>query len=146
MKHKPQTEEEIAKSGLMQEGIYDFTIVSADETQSQSGNDMFALKLHVFDLDGTARVILDWVLPSFPKKYKHLHDALGLLDLYASGETKGSDLAGRSGKLILGIGKPYTDKNGIKRLNNTIVDYIKRDNLIKGELPKDVEEDFIPFG
>lgn len=146
MKHNPQTEEQIAAAGLMQPGVYDFTIVSAEEKQSQSGNDMFALKLNVFDHDGTARVILDWVLPSFAKKYKHLHDACGLLDLYQSGETKPSDLAGKSGKASIAIGGPYTDKNGIERVNNRIDDYIKRENSGTIAMPREVEDDEIPFG
>lgn len=147
MKHKAMTEEQIAASGLLQEGIYDFTIVSAEETQSQAGNDMFALKLNVFEGDGSARVILDWVMPSFAKKYKHLHDALGLLDKYASGETLASDLKDKSGKLLLGIGKPYTDKNGLERVNNSVIDYVKRDNLVKEETSADpLGDDEIPFG
>ena len=128
MKHKPQSEEEIASSGLLQDGIYDFTIASAEEKLSKSNNDMFALKLHVFDAEGKERIIFDWILPSFPKKYKHLHDALGLLDLYQSGETKSEDLVGKSGKLSLGIGKPYIDNSGVERVNNTVVDYVKRNN------------------
>ena len=150
MKHKPQTEEEIAASGLLQEGVYDFTIIEAKEKQSNSGNDMFALKLQVFDNDGQPRTILDWVLPSFAKKYKHLHDACGLLDLYKSGETTESDLLGKSGKLMLTIGKPYTDNNGLERVNNSVADYVKKENMIQSSKPSkafnvdDLEE--IPFG
>lgn len=149
MKHKAQTEEEIAASGLMQDGVYDFTIISAEEKQSQSGNDMFALKHNVFDHEGVSRIIFDWVLPSFPKKYKHLHDALGLLDLYKSGETKPEDLIGKSGKLMLGTGKPYADNNGIERINNTVVDYVKRNNTETYKaavMPQSVLDDEIPFG
>lgn len=153
MKHKPQTEEEIAKSGLMEPGVYDFKIIEAIDKPSKSGNDMFKLKLHVYDSTGEERIIFDWVLPDFPKKYKHLHDACGLLDLYLSGETTESDLVGKTGKLLLGIGKPYTDNNGIERTNNSVVDYVKKNNLQAYEtskLPKDVGEgllsgDEIPF-
>lgn len=149
MKHTPVTEEQIAAAGLLPEGVYDFTIASAEEKVSSGGNDMFALRLTVFDTQGEDRIIFDWVLPSFPKKYKHLHDALGLLDLYQSGETKSDNLVGKSGKLILGIGKPYTDNNGLERVNNSVVDYVKRDNVAtykSAVMPKAVLDDEIPFG
>lgn len=129
MKHEAKTEEEINEMGLLEDGIYDFTIIEAEETTSKKGKDMFKLKLHIFDTKGEPLVIFDWVLPDFPKKYKHLHDACGLLDLYQSGETKSGDLVGNSGKLLLGKGKPYTDSNGIERINNSVVDYVKKDNL-----------------
>lgn len=149
MKHQVKTEEEIAASGLLQDGVYDFTIVEATETTSKSGNDMFKLKLNVFDTNGDALVIFDWVLPDFPKKYKHLHDACGLLELYQSGETKPEDLMGKSGKLLLGKGKPYQDQNGIDRINNSVVDYVKRDNTQTyraAAMPQSVLDDEIPFG
>lgn len=149
MKHNAMTEEEIAKSGLMQEGIYDFTIVEATETKSKFGNDMFKLKLNIFDTDGTARVIFDWILPDFPKKYKHLHDACGLLDLYKSGETKPEDLIDKSGKLKLGVGKPYIGNDGFEKVNNSVLDYVKRDNMLPPSkptpLPADVADDVIDF-
>ena len=144
MKHTVRTDEEIAASGLLQEGIYDFEITLAEEKVSKNGADMFALKLNVFESDGSARVIRDWVLPDFPKKYKHLHDACGLLALYNSGETKPSDLEGKSGKLLLGIGKPYTDNNGNERVNNTVLDYIKRENATASSAKKEEIEE-IPF-
>ncbi len=150
MKHQALTEEQIAASGLLDDGVYDFTIVQVTEGQSKSGNDMFALKLHVFNTDGAPVIILDWVLAAFPKKFKHLHDALGLLDLYAKGDTKPEDLERKSGKLLLGKGKPYTDANGIDRVNNTVVDYVKRENAETyakaSAMPKEVVDDEIPFG
>lgn len=149
MKHSALSEEEIAKSGLLEPGVYDFTIVEAKETVSGSGNDMFALKLNVFDKEGKTVSLLDWVLPSFPKKFKHLHDALGLLEIYAKKDTKPDDLVGKSGKLMLKIGEPYTDKNGMERVNNSVEDYVKRDSTeaYKAAIaPKeDLDGDAIPF-
>ena len=147
MKHSVMTDEEIAAAALMQEGVYDFEIIEATEAKSKSGNDMFKLKLNVFDTEGKPRVIMDWVLPDFPKKYKHLHDACGLLDLYKSGETKPGDLIGKAGKLSIGIGKPYIGNDGFEHVNNTVLDYVKKDNMVEGAkpLPKDVLGDEVPF-
>ncbi len=83
-------------------------------------------------------------MPSFPKKFKHLHDALGLLDLYEKGEVTPEDLEGKSGKLIVKIGEPRTNKDGLEVRYNEVEDYVKRP---AGSQPmhKDVEEDSIPF-
>lgn len=146
MKHQAMTEEEISKSGLMQEGVYDFTIVEANEYVNDKGNEVMKLKLNVFDTDGSARVILDWVTPSYPKKFKHLHDACGLLDLYNARETKPENLIEKSGKLQIGIGDPYTDKNGEERINNTVLDYVKRDNMVPTKTAAEtLEGDDVPF-
>ena len=147
MKFTSMTEEQIAASGLLPEGVYDFTIVEAIEKTSNSGNDMFQLKLNVFDPNnGNPIVVMDWILPSFPKKFKHIHDACGLLKQYQDGNVTTFDLEGKSGKLLLGIGKPYTDKNGLERVNNSVVDYVKRDNMIQQPLDKTLDNDEIPFG
>jgi len=143
MKHEPMTESQIEALGLLQPGIYDFTIAEAEEQKSKKGNDMFKLILHVFEENGKPRKIYDWVMPSFPKKYKHLHDALGILDIYAKGETTTDDLKGKSGKLSLGIGEPRTDNNGIERVNNTVIDYVKKDN-VDSYGAKNLDDD-IPF-
>ena len=150
MKHQALSEEEIAKSGLLPAGVYDFTIVEANEYTNDKGTEVIKLKLNVFEPDGSARVMLDWVTASYAKKFKHLHDACGLLDLYAKGDTKPEDLINKSGKLSLGVGEPYTDKNGNERINNTVVDYVKKDNLSTytkaASMPQDVLDDEIPFG
>lgn len=148
MKHDALTEEQIAEAGLLEAGVYDFTIVEAKEGKSSSGNDMFSLKLNVFDTEGAARVILDWILPAFPKKFKHLHDACGLLEVYDRKDTTPEDLVGKSGKLQIDVGKPYEDKNGITRINNTVVDYVKKGNLeeYKKSAGDVLEDDSIPFG
>lgn len=149
MKHSAATEEEITKAGLLQPGVYDFTIVEAKETLSANGNDMFALKLNVFDTDGQAVSLLDWILPSFPKKFKHLHDALGIFDVYARKDTKPDDLVEKSGKLQLTIGKPYIDKNGNDRVNNSVEDYVKKDSTeayrAATTTSEDLDSDAIPF-
>lgn len=146
MKFKPMTEEEINEVGLLQPGVYDFEIIECSETTSDAGNDMFALKLNVFEPDGKTRSILDWVLPQMPKKFKHIHDACGLADKFEAGEVTAQDFLGKTGKLKLEVGKPYTDKNGNERVNNAVEDYIKRENLIETSEQKDpIPDDGIPF-
>lgn len=145
MKYQSLTEEEVMSAGLLAEGIYDFEIMSASEAQSNSGNDMFVLKLNVFDSEGKARGMKAWALPQMPKQWKHLHDACGLLDQYKSGETSCDDLTGKTGKLMLKIGK-YTNKDGLEIPVNQVDDYVKRDNLESPKKPSEViGDDEIPF-
>ena len=151
MKHTAMTDEQIAEAGLMPEGVRDFTIASAVEKQSAKGNDMFELQLTVYDDAGNPRPIRDWVMPSFAKKFKHLHDALGILDVYKKGETKPEDLIGKSGKVMLKIGEPRVNRDGFDVRYNEVADYVKREagaepaKKEKPKMDKSVEKDEIPF-
>lgn len=149
MKHDALTEEEIAKAALLPEGTYDFTIIEVNEYVSDKGNATFKIKHNIFEPEGKTRVIYDWVTPAWPKKFKHLHDACGLIDLYNSKQAKPEDFVDKSGKLILGVGEPYKDKNGLDRINNSVVDYVKRDNAetYKNAATKAAEDlnDEVPF-
>ena len=149
MKHDHLSDEQIAEAGLIPEGIRDFTVEKAVEKKSAKGNDMFELTLTVYDDSGAARPIRDWVMPSFPKKFKHLHDSLGLLDVYAKGETTPSDLEGKSGKLMLKIGDPRANKDGIEVRYNQVDDYVKREasqvDKPKGKAVDALGGDPIPF-
>lgn len=147
MKHSALNEEQILEAGLLSEGTKDFTIITAREYVSDKGNPTFELSLSVFDENGEARSIRDWVTPKFPKKFKHLHDALGMLDLYAKGDTKAEDLHDKSGKLILKIGEPRTNKDGFEVRYNEVVDYVKKDDGMV-DMPKPVSaviDDEVPF-
>lgn len=144
MKHSALTEEQIAEAGLSPPGIYDFTVTKATEKVSAKGYDMFELQLLVYDHEGKQRSMRDWVLAAFPKKFKHLHDSLGLLDLYAKGETKPEDLEGKSGKLLLKIGEPRQNNQGFDVRYNEVEDYVKREAGASGSTPVDLD-DSVPF-
>lgn len=150
MKHDKLTDAQIAEFGLMTEGVKDFTVLKATEKQSAAGNDMFELQLTVYDEKGNPRPVRDWVMPSFPKKFKHIHDALGILDIYEKGETKPSDLEGRSGKLNLKIGEPKINNQGLKVRYNEVEDYVKKDPSAASTTPpkkavEAISSDEIPF-
>lgn len=147
MKHDKLTDEQIAEAGLLPEGIKDFTVQRALEKISSNGNPMFELTHEVHDNEGNVRTIRDWVMPSFAKKFKHLHDALGILNVYEKGETVPLDLEGKSGKLILKIGEPRQNKDGIDVRYNQVDDYVKReaDQADKPKAVDAISDDEVPF-
>jgi len=146
MKHTPLTDEEIAASGLLAPGIYDFEVASAEDKVSSKGNDMIEVKLNVYEADGTIRPIRDWIMPQMTKKFKHFHNACGMMDKYESGSLEASDVIGKSGKCMIKQ-EPYTNKDGLEVMSNKIDDYVKRDNLeAYNKASSKVElDDEIPF-
>lgn len=147
MKFEPQTDEQIASSGLLPNGVYDFEIAGAKDKISSKGNEMIEVNLAVYDPDGSIRKIRDWIMPQMAKKFKHFHNATGMMAKYESGSLVASDVVGKVGKCMV-ITKPYTNKDGLEVFSNGIDDYVKQENLAPGEkpaLPKEVDDDSIPF-
>jgi hypothetical protein len=141
MKYESKTEEELQSVGTL-EGIFDFEITKAREYVSDKGNETFELALNVFDTDGTPRPRKDWVTPAFAKKFKHLHDACGLLEQYGAGTTTEDDLVGKTGELKMSK-KKYINKDGLEVTGDQVEDYIKRAST---ESYKDaVKDDDVPF-
>lgn len=144
MRFQPKTDEEINQIGIL-EGIFDFEVRAAREYINDKGNEVFEIELNVYDHEGIARPRKDWVTPSYAKKFKHLHDSVGLLSKYESGETQADDLVGKSGKLKMSKRK-YINKEGKEAEGDQIDDYIKRDRqpetVATGAIPLDDE---VPF-
>ncbi len=128
MKHTPMSDEEIASLGLMEDGIYDFEVTAAENKVSSKGNDMMEIKLNVFDNEGKARPKRDWIMPQMAKKFKHFHNACGIMDKYEAGTLEPEDVIGKTGKCMIKT-EPYTNKDGLEVMSNKIDDYVKRDNL-----------------
>jgi hypothetical protein len=128
MKHTPLSDEEIAKDGLLEPGIYDFEVANAEDKVSSKGNDMIEVKLNVFEADGSVRSMRDWIMPQMKKKFKHFHNACGMMDKYESGSLVASDVIGKAGKCMVVLDE-YTNKDGLKIPTNKVDDYVKRDNL-----------------
>lgn len=125
MKFTPKSENEIASENLIQPGTYDFEIVDAENALSKNNNEMVKLKLHVFDDNGNARIVFDYLLESMAYKLRHAADACRLLDKYETGHLIAEDFKGKTGKLKLAIQKSkdplYADKN-------VVADYVKRES------------------
>lgn len=127
MKFQPKTEKEIAEENLLQKGIYDFEVLHAEDAVSKGGNEMIVLSLHVFDDQGRARSLKDYLLESIAHKLRHASDACQLLDKYEAGNLAAVDFISKTGKLKIGI---KSDKTGQYADKNMVADYVKRENLI----------------
>ncbi len=106
---------------------------------------MLEISLNVFDEKGVPRPKKDWILPQMAKKFKHFHDACGLMDKYETGELSPDDVMGKTGQLIIKL-EPYTNKDGLEIISAKIDDYVKRVEKVKSKSKKAADlDDEIPF-
>lgn len=148
MRFQPKTEKEVAEAGLLPNGVYDFEVIDANEKQSKKGNDMVELKIRLYDAEGAARTIFDYLVDTEGGAYKirHFAAATGMLENYERGELRAEDMAGKSGSCQVAIQK---DKTGQYPDKNTVRDYLSDEGGAPRAAPKakiDAEmEDEIPF-
>ena len=140
MRFTPKTENEVAASGLLEKGIYDFQIVSAEDKESKSGNEMIVLKVNVFDDEGRSTLIFDYLLETVAYKIRHAAYACGLGDKYEGGQLLAEDFIDKTGKVKVGISK---DKTGQYPDKNSISDYVVDGSDAK---KSDDMNDEIPWG
>lgn len=95
--HSAANEQEKAK--LLAPGDYTFQVISSEAGKSKKGQDMFTLKLAVYDADGRKRPVKDWVGEWDWTKLKGLCDSVGLSGKYADGEVDAEDLIDTVGRL-----------------------------------------------
>lgn len=145
----PLSEDEILKSNLLEEGIYDFSILHAEEKISQAGNKMIELCLQVADGSGLLRRIFDYLIlnEKWMFKIRHCCDCLGMIDKYDSGKLYAEDFLDKEGKVEIYIQEDKTGKYGPK---NAVKDYVKRldlkvENVSIGERNEGEFDDDIPF-
>ena len=116
MKFQPKTEEQLQRESLLEPGIYDFEVQSAEDTTSSAGNDMIATTLKVFRPDGGHILVNDWLLEKMAFKLIHFCRTTGLDAIYDSGDLAAQHCLGRSGKVLLIIKQDpgYAPKNAVK--------------------------------
>jgi phage-related protein len=122
MKFVHKSDEELQKMNLLPEGIYDFEVLDAKERLSKAGNEMLELKLGVYDLTGSRRVVFDYLLEAMAFKLQHFAKATGLISQYESDELCDLHCIGKCGKVELIVqqggakdtGGYYPDKNSVK--------------------------------
>jgi hypothetical protein len=126
MRVVPKTEEELKQEGsgpreLLRDGIYDFTVSTAEEGTSKNGNDMITAKLDVFDSAGVSHWVYDYLTDgAMAYKLRHLAECVGLLGDYEAGELRAIDLEGRSGQVRIG----REGAKGDFGAKNRVVDYV----------------------
>ena len=149
MAYTPKREEQLAKEGLIKDGIYDFEVVDCDDKPSKKGNDMYTLKLNVFDEDGNRRPLMDYIAlgNNFgERKLRHAADACGILEAYESGNLRACDFQNTAGKLEI---KSQPGNVDYPLPKNVVKDDVKRipgeATPVKREIPAAVVDDDIPF-
>ena len=114
MNFEPMTDDEIAASQLSPPGIYDFSIVSADEKLSAArSNPMIELRLEVSRSGGTQRIVRDYLLPQCKEKLMQAAMACGVIEKYLAGSLVGEDFVGKKGSVRLGVerGRKFPARN-----------------------------------
>lgn len=148
MSYTAKTEEQLAKEGLMSDGEYDFEVIETSDKPSKAGNAMATLKLNVFAEDGSGNHLTDYI--SFgsnfgERKWRRAADACGLLAEYESGKLVASDFMSKCGKVII---KTQEGNPEYPLPKNVVAEYVKRPAgfvAANKPIPKEVEEDVIPF-
>jgi hypothetical protein len=146
----PMTEEELNKSFLLSDGIYDFIVKKSERKTSEAGNPMAELLLGLYDSEGNIRYVKDYLVFSTVnlcvRKIKHFCESVGITEDYEKGSVR-EELVDLSGKLKLGIqGEKPNPNGGNYPAKNIVIDYVKADKVV--EKPTEKKDDFnddIPF-
>lgn len=123
---KPQTEEQI--NGLLNPGVYSYTVKSAENTHSKASNKpMIKLILQIWDKDGREHIIYDNLLESLAYKLKHFCEGTGLD--YMSGKLDASDCIGKSGTCKI----KTEPAKGDYPAKNVVQDYLKSQAVVQAQ-------------
>ena len=145
MRVNPMSEKEIAEANLWPAGTYDYEIIEAEEQTSKAGNDMIALRVKLFNAQGSSIVVDDYLVDSPKAAYKvrHCAEASSLLGEYEKGELLARDLTHRTGKCKVVVSK---DRNGQYPDKNQVADYLRPDSAAPAApKPAPSIDDEIPF-
>lgn len=143
---------------LLPDGEYGAVIDDAKERNSKTGNPMIELTLSVYDMNGKAHTVKDYLVFTRGMMWKVIHcaESAGLIEEYNNKKFGEDILRGRNINVKIGIekgaeipfdklkGKPvgthYSDKNKVE-------DYLKKDGINKQSIVKDDSfiEDDLPF-
>lgn len=117
MKFTPKSTDEIAESGLLPDGDYDFEVSKAEEATSKAGNEMLTLDLKVFNGDGSFRTVRDYLVSSDGglRKIRGFAASVGLLDHYEQGDFGPFDILNAAGRCKIGkdANPGYEPKNKV---------------------------------
>lgn len=123
--------------------ICDYEIIDAKDGISSKGNEMIVAEVRVFNSEGKAKEITDYIGEWNEFKLKRINP-----ERYEAGQVDAMDLIGKTGKCKLGIqigglkddGTRYSDKN-------TIQEFLKADEQLQTSIKASSKElnDEIPF-
>lgn len=145
--YTPKSEEQLDREGLLQPGEKDFEIVEVSDKPSKSGSAMYTLKMHVFDEDGSTRIVWDYIVFGNnygERKFRHAASACGLIQEYEAGALTHSAFMGKCGRCEIDI----QEASGGYGAKNVVKDYVKREEgapPVTRSAKDELEGDLIPF-
>lgn len=122
MKFDLSEPQQVRQFELIENGWYPFEIIEAKDSVSKKGNPMIELKLRL-DVNGTRRVLKDYVLGAFPHKLKRFAESIGAEDQYRSRDIQTDALIGKAAmcNVIKEAGRDGKDRN-------SVVDYMSAES------------------
>lgn len=154
MKYTPKSESDLEKekqdqlnASLLQNGEYDFEVMQVSDKLSSGGAEMITLKLHIYDSNGDARIVYDYLTEAMGWKLRHAADACNLIGSYEDGSLKASSFEHATGRVKIRTQKGNKDYPNPK---NVVDDYIKRGTdapiaNVSNQAPSVLLSDEIPF-
>lgn len=154
-----EEEAQKARFQLLEDGTYKGIIEHIEHKPSASGNPMLALKIRVWNEDGSPKEINDWItlIPSMMWKLRHLCISAGLLKEFEDKTFKPEMLEGREVMLKIKFkagtaipenklngktpGEKYPDRNAV----DDYVELLKNSGMKPLPEAKDDFNDEIPF-
>lgn len=139
MKFQPKSEDEVNDFDLLKDGVYDFEVIKARDEISGAGNEMIALELDVFNMEGRKYRVFDYLVNILDYKIRHFCHAVGLVKEYETGSLTSYDCLSRGGRCIITTKK---DASGQYRDKNVIRDYVPMESM---ENKSSTNPEDIPF-
>lgn len=155
----PLSEEDLNRTELVEDGVYDFEVIKSTRKVSRGGNPMAELNLKVWGKDGKEYFMFDYLVFSSVnlniRKVKHFCDAVGLQNEYKIGQLP-EELIGFSGKAHIifkegdlipedklkgkPVGSKYPDKNIVEdyiahEIKPSTLQPIKENSIINDDIP-----------
>lgn len=122
MRFEPKSDDELDRMGLLEEAVYDYEVIKAEDTKSKAGNDMIKAQVSVYG-PSQVHVIFVYLLEAMPRIMKHFCVTTGMAEKYDSGELSALDMIGKQGKCKVKI-EPAKDGYAAR---NSIDDFVNND-------------------
>jgi len=135
---------------LLKEGEYDAVITASHDKQSSSGNPMMDMTLQVFDNNGKARDVRDFLVFTKTMMWKVIHfaDSAGLMTQYEQGKLCSEVAIGQRVRVKINIEEGSeipADKLKGKPAGSKYPDKNKVDDYVKTEYQNELPEEGLPF-